>query len=165
MKSQVKYELFIGLLTSKGSTVTPAQVEEFKALFAERLNSCTLSYTTGIWNKVEEPAITLTHIGGIEELATIKELARIAKFKFKQDAVLIAVTQVSTLLIEDMPKFYNGTSLVFMDKDQLVKIAQEWGLSGAQRYKQAELICYIEEQQYQHQGTRTGAIGQGVGLK
>lgn len=165
MKSQVKFELFIGLLTNKGATVTPEQVQAFKALFAERLESLTLSYTTGVWKGAEEPALTLTHIGDIHELETIKELARIAKVEFKQDAVLIACTQVSTILIEETPTFHKTNMLMNYSKKELSQIAEAWGMSYPMRYKESEIRKFIEDQQYKNQGTRTGSIANGVGLK
>lgn len=165
MKSQVKFELFIGLLTSKGLTVSTEQVNEFKQLFSDRLESCNIVFSTGIWKGNEEPAIVLTHIGEIHELETIKELARIAKVNFKQDAVLISCTQVSTILIEDEPKKVTVWQLKDMSKEELIKTAQSWGLAGAILYKEAELRQYIDKQMYLNQGLKLGAIGTGVGLK
>jgi uncharacterized membrane protein YobD (UPF0266 family) len=104
MKSAVKFEIFVGLITNSGNKVSEALIQSTKELCSSKLDGITLTFGLGVWNKTEEPAMVITHIGDESETSQVIEVAKIIRINLNQDAVLIAATEIKTLLIEAFNK-------------------------------------------------------------
>src|SRR5690349_20515353 len=152
MKTSIKFEIYVGLVTNTGATISEATINSLKDLYNSRLSGITITNGLGVWQGIEEPALIITHIGDESETETVIQLAKITRINLNQDAVLVTATEIKTLLLDktnSLPKFYTYQQLQEMDLVNLHLLANKWGklMPEAQRFKKEALIQFIEKKE------------------